>query len=1096
MKLIKLHIENFGKLSNFDFTFSDGINTLYRENSFGKTTLGSFIKVMFFGFDKDTSRKGDRERQKYKPWQGGTYGGSIWFEVDGKQYEMSRVFKEKAVDDEFVLRDANTLLISNDYSKDEIGKEIFSVDAGSFERTMFISQNEYEYGDKNDIDAKIGNLVDNTDDINNYESAKKRLEDCINELVKRGSKGKLDQVKTELSELQYRVTQKRSIEQSIDELNKSLADYNNRINDKNTEITCLNGKIDELSEWMNMAKDKVEYTGLLDSYNHFSNIYNTEKTFFNNVIPEENELNKNVIAADKLTSYKTLMSENKLSENEEITLVSLDRRYSGKNIEDIAFDSMESKINKCLNDKKRINEIDLTDAEKVLLDKESKVFSVGFSSENNSKLIKAWDEERPALSQDVNSLKLTITEEERIKNLEGVFKDNTPDKSTFDDLKIKWTFDRKKLLEELSGFKLSSFEQNELERLSVLFNNASINDTEFDNYSELASSIKEDSEKEEELSRRISETEMMNGSIKIFTPLFIVGIILGILGLLIAFIVPNMVINGELVIEQYPNISLFGYVAVGVGLALMLVSYFMEKNNNTKKISDGILALKKELEEVKKRKEEKVSTINNFLSTYGKEYSDDILLTLANLKQEYATFTRLVDQNDANIRNAEETNQEIFAIERNIKENLSKYNVTYEESTVLFYLNKIISDYDDYINLKDKKVELEGKQTNNKNRIHEIEKTVNMYLEKYGIDSVPTSNSANLHDLQRRFNQYTKLLEKKNNNELAVVSKEFDILNKEIYEFFENYLEEKVSTDDYYSRFVQIRDDVKELLNLHDKKEKYDDALLAYNNTTETLGKYIRSFSFTVDNDIKGQLNSIQDHFQVYKNNLTPYEEAKNKKEDFEVKHTNYAEILNFCKEVDEKSIKELNDQRTNISKEVEELKKDRDNLDGQIGELNDSYNDICDKEGQIRTLKERKKEMESRLSSLRKASELLQKAKDNLNAKYTAPLNASLSKYFDILAKGSDLSITMDVNKELIIKANGIETTEKNLSEGYKDIVNICYRFALIDAMYKNEQPIIILDDPFINLDPEKVANGVALLNEIAKDKQILYLTCHDSRI
>lgn len=47
MKLISLHIDNFGQFNNFDYVFEDGINQIIEENGWGKSTLAAFIKVMF-----------------------------------------------------------------------------------------------------------------------------------------------------------------------------------------------------------------------------------------------------------------------------------------------------------------------------------------------------------------------------------------------------------------------------------------------------------------------------------------------------------------------------------------------------------------------------------------------------------------------------------------------------------------------------------------------------------------------------------------------------------------------------------------------------------------------------------------------------------------------------------------------------------------------------------------------------------------------------------------------------------------------------------------------------------------------------------------
>ena len=51
MKLIKCSIENYGTLSGFKYEFNDNLNIINEENGFGKSTLASFIKAMFYGLD-------------------------------------------------------------------------------------------------------------------------------------------------------------------------------------------------------------------------------------------------------------------------------------------------------------------------------------------------------------------------------------------------------------------------------------------------------------------------------------------------------------------------------------------------------------------------------------------------------------------------------------------------------------------------------------------------------------------------------------------------------------------------------------------------------------------------------------------------------------------------------------------------------------------------------------------------------------------------------------------------------------------------------------------------------------------------------------
>ena len=55
--------------------------------------------------------------------------------------------------------------------------------------------------------------------------------------------------------------------------------------------------------------------------------------------------------------------------------------------------------------------------------------------------------------------------------------------------------------------------------------------------------------------------------------------------------------------------------------------------------------------------------------------------------------------------------------------------------------------------------------------------------------------------------------------------------------------------------------------------------------------------------------------------------------------------------------------------------------------------------------------------------------------------------------------------------------------------------RLALCDALFVDEEPFLVLDDPFANLDDENMTRARELLNTLAKERQILYLACHSSR-
>lgn len=152
---------------------------------------------MFFGMD---SKEGKKKRKKYEPWQGGVYGGSIEFEYRKVNYRVNRTFGKTKKDDKYKLYDLTNRKDSDRFTE-KLGEEIFGLDDVSFCRSIYMPQ-AFDYSslkDSDSIRAKLSNLVEDTNDMNNYENAEKKLEKKRKELkADRGNGGLINELRAEL----------------------------------------------------------------------------------------------------------------------------------------------------------------------------------------------------------------------------------------------------------------------------------------------------------------------------------------------------------------------------------------------------------------------------------------------------------------------------------------------------------------------------------------------------------------------------------------------------------------------------------------------------------------------------------------------------------------------------------------------------------------------------------------------------------------------------------------------------------------------------------------------------------------------------------
>ena len=88
-----------------------------------------------------------------------------------------------------------------------------------------------------------------------------------------------------------------------------------------------------------------------------------------------------------------------------------------------------------------------------------------------------------------------------------------------------------------------------------------------------------------------------------------------------------------------------------------------------------------------------------------------------------------------------------------------------------------------------------------------------------------------------------------------------------------------------------------------------------------------------------------------------------------------------------------------------------------------------------------------------------------------------------------------IDANINITVAEQGKQRETNTQSSGYRDLIGICLRVALVDAMYTDEKPVLIMDDPFTNLDDAKMKQARKFLEYVAEKYQVIYFTCSESR-
>lgn len=876
MKLLSCHIENFGTLKDCSFDFSNNIHIICEENGWGKSTFAAFIRAMFYGLEGERKKSiEENERKRYKPWQGGVFGGWLIFQVQNKRYKVSRIFYEKESKDQFELRNADTNTLSDDYTR-ELGKELFKISRDSFMRTIFISQNSCETSASTDINARIGTLADNSDDLNSYEAANAHLTAMINQLTPSRATGSLARRREQIAHLDRIVQDGSTLSDSLETYDK----YFQSESDLYESLRCQMKEAGELqtavTKYQNILAKKEQWEHLKQATASRLRQCSQAKEAFPGEIPSMDEIEEQLSACS-----------------------SMDRA-----------------------------------AERTTL------------------------------------CKLTSQEKEEFSSLQKTFAQGVPGSSEMDEMTRSAT-QLRGLFQKYADENLSTEELSCLKHLEQAF----LNDTE-DISSIIARWNLRNTKKSALPSKQATITalkaSMVSGSQKkaSITVLMVAGILSVVLG--IAFFAGSMALSGG--------------IAAGVG-GIFLVTGLLSRQRTSS-----------------------------------------------------APDPAIVSQLDA----------------------------------------------------------LQAAMEEDREFIERTDEEVTAYLWNHGKSFEETSASSTLHLLMEEFVRYSDLKKKYKTARNSATSRQIHEIRSQLYKFLEHFgihsSENRFETDLYL-----LKEQASRFTFLSGKETDFKNARISYSAVSGEIRHFLEGYGFSPSENLRAQLDSLRGSLDNYQDSQKLYGEALEELKRFESgMDKEFLEKLSSEDAFPPSTLPSLED----LNQTILSLTEDMENCRHRIGEYNktlenlqEQYDEWVQNREDLQELKELQKSEERKYHCILKTRDYLSRAKESLISQYAAPILKSFGSYFELITHTSSDHFHIDANADVTVDQQGLQRTVNTLSCGYRDLIGICLRAALVDAMYQDEPPVLIMDDPFTNLDDRKLPAAKVFLTELSKKYQIIYFTCSNSR-
>ncbi len=186
-----------------------------------------------------------------------------------------------------------------------------------------------------------------------------------------------------------------------------------------------------------------------------------------------------------------------------------------------------------------------------------------------------------------------------------------------------------------------------------------------------------------------------------------------------------------------------------------------------------------------------------------------------------------------------------------------------------------------------------------------------------------------------------------------------------------------------------------------------------------------------------------------------------------------------------ETAVRRLDDARMKLETARAELRAWSPPVRSNIAQLD---LEILSREEALRVLEERR-------DAAAKAWHLLGEAIEEYRSAHRATLEEKIDARFRAITGREERRISLGPGLEVRIRDGSLPVVEAQLSQGARDQLAFSLRLAVADLIAGEILPPVILDDPFVHSDAERLERIRAALESAAAERQVIFLT-QDARL